>query len=103
MRFPCRLSWHRPGFRSTGLSLENLCVAVVNRRYANIYYRDTEHTNEPQRIRPGHAPSALVHAFPAKVQYNDRARTDLMLEGKRPYWKSPIWNVSVGTAGFFAT
>ena len=47
--------------------------------------------------------TSVVHAFPAKVQYNDPARTELMLEGKGPYWKSPIWNVSVGTAGFFAT
>jgi hypothetical protein len=47
--------------------------------------------------------TSVVNAFPAKVQYNDCARTELMLEGQGPYWKSPIWNVSVGTAGSFAT
>ena len=50
---------------------------------------------KPCRVR-------TVHAFPAKVQYNDR-RTQATLEGKPPYWKSQIWNVSVGIADFFAT
>ena len=46
---------------------------------------------------------SVVHAFPAKVQYNDRAQIHVTLEGKAPYWKPPIWNVSVETAGFLAT
>ena len=55
------------------------------------------------RLRNSLTVLAWCNALPAKVQYNDPARIELKLEGKGPYWKSSIWNVSVGTAGFFAT
>lgn len=45
---------------------------------------------------------STLNAFPSKVQYNAHARSQVTLEGKQPYWKSPIWNVSGETADFFA-
>ena len=47
--------------------------------------------------------SSWCMLFPQKSNTMIAHDRKLRRRGKQPYWKSPTWNVSVGTAGFFVT